>query len=192
MLKNIDEVGTIRDSMIFGSTLFWSAILLLLVGISFGRMGPSFSRSKFSLPIIFLGTLLLLFNNSHIENPEADLLDSIHGFAPWFFVCSLGCFLVLRGSPIYWKVRYPQLSIGWIIILLSFYLYYEYYEMPNNILLISLFSTLGAMLSLLLFILLVRFVENSIPLEDPAPELTEEEKDFVKRIISINIGVDEK
>ena len=64
--------------------------------------------------------------------------------------------------------------------------------MPNNILLISLFSTLGAMLSLLLFILLVRFVENSIPLEDPAPELTEEEKDFVKRIISTNIGVDEK
>jgi hypothetical protein len=47
-------------------------------------------------------------------------------------------------------------------------------------------------LSLFLFILLVRFVENSIPLEDPAPELTEEEKDFVKKIISINIGVEEK
>ena len=192
MLKNIDEVGTIRDSVIFGSTLFWSAILLLLVGISFGRMGPSFSRSKFSLPIIFLGTLLLLFNNSHIENPEADLLDSIHGCAPWFFVCSLGCFLVLRGSPIYWKVRYPQLSIGWIIILLSFYLFYEYYELPDNFLLVVLFSSLGAILSLFLLNLLVRFVENSIPLEDPAPELTEEEKDFVKKIISINIGVEEK
>ena len=178
--------------MILGSTLFWSAILLLMVGISFGRMGPSFSRSNFSLPIILLGILLLIFNNSPIENPESDLLDSIHGFAPWFFVCSLGCFLVLRGSPIYWKVRYPQLSIGWIIILLSFYLFYEYYELPDNFLLVLLFSSLGAILSLFLFILLVRFVENSIPLDDLAPELTEEEKDFVKEIISINIGVEEK
>jgi len=178
--------------VILGSTLFWSAILLLMVGISFGRMGPSFSRSNFSLPIILMGFLLLIFNNFSIENPESDLLDSINGFAPWFFVCSLGCFLVLRGSPIYWKVRYPQLSIGWIIILLSFYLFYEYYELPDNFLLVLLFSSLGAILSLFLFILLVRFVENSIPLEDPAPELTEEEKDFVKEIISINIGVEEK
>lgn len=178
--------------MILGSTLFWSAILLLMVGISFGRMGPSFSRSNFSLPIILMAILLIIFNNFPIENPESDLLDSIHDFAPWFFVCSLGCFLVLRGSPIYWKVRYPQLSIGWIIILLSFYLFYEYYELPDNFLLVLLFSSLGAILSLFLFILLVRFVENSIPLEDPAPELTEEEKDFVKEIISINIGVEEK
>ena len=102
--------------MILGSTLFWSAILLLMVGISFGRMGPSFSRSNFSLPIILLGILLLIFNNSPIENPELDLLDSIHGFAPWFFVCSLGCFLVLRGSPIYWKVRYLFISVPLIII----------------------------------------------------------------------------
>ena len=103
-------------SVILGSTLFWSAILLLMVGISFGRMGPSFSRSNFSLPIILLGILLLIFNNSPIENPELDLLDSIHGFAPWFFVCSLGCFLVLRGSPIYWKVRYLFISVPLIII----------------------------------------------------------------------------
>ena len=99
---------------------------------------------------------------------------------------------MLRGSPIYGKVRYPELFSGLIIIFLSFYLFYEYYELPDNFLLVALFSSLGAILSLFLFILLVRFVENSIPLEDPAPELTEEEKDFVKKIISINIGVEEK
>ena len=55
-----------------------------------------------------------------------------------------------------------------------------------------MFSVLGAMVSLFLFILLVRFVENRIPLENPAPELTDEEKDFVTKIISINIGVDDK
>ena len=178
--------------MILGSTLIWLAFFLLVVGFSFSRMGPSFTRSKFSIPLVLVAISLLVFNNFSIENPEKELLESLHGFAPWFFVCSLGCFLVLRGSPIYWKVRYPQLFIGWIIILLSFYLFYEYYELPDNFLLVALFSSLGAILSLFLFILLVRFVENSIPLEDPAPELTEEEKDFVKKIISINIGVEEK
>ena len=179
-------------SMILGSMLFWLAFFLLVVGFSFGRMGPSFSRSQFSLPIILIGTLLFVLNNYPIENPEADLLNFLHSFAPWFFVCSLGFYLVLRGSPIYWRVRYPELTIGWILISLSFYLYLEHYELPENFLLMTIFSVLGAIVSLFLFILLVRFVENSIPLENPAPELTEEEKDFVTRIISINIGVDDK
>ena len=56
----------------------------------------------------------------------------------------------------------------------------------------AIFSALGGIISLLFFILLVRFVENRIPLEDPAPDLTEEEIIFVKKIISANIGVDEK
>jgi hypothetical protein len=38
----------------------------------------------------------------------------------------------------------------------------------------------------------VKFVESRIPLEDPAPELTEEEMKFVTKIISKNIGVDEE
>jgi hypothetical protein len=56
----------------------------------------------------------------------------------------------------------------------------------------AIFSALGGIISLLFFILLVRFVENRIPLEDPAPDLTEEEIIFVKKIILANIGVDEK
>jgi hypothetical protein len=155
-------------------------------------MGPSFTRSKFSIPLVLIAISLLAFNNFSIENPEKELLDSLHGFAPWFFVCSLGCYLVLSGSPIYWKVQYPQLIFGWIIILVSFYLYFEFIELPDNFLIGAIFTALGAIFSLFLFILLVRFVENRIPLEDSAPELTEEEMDFVTKIISINIGVDEK
>ena len=47
-------------------------------------------------------------------------------------------------------------------------------------------------MSLIFFMFLVRFVENRIPSEDPAPELTDSEKEFVRRIISKNIGVDEE
>tara|TARA_Y100000766_G_scaffold262469_1_gene253702 strand:+ start:438 stop:974 length:537 start_codon:yes stop_codon:yes gene_type:complete len=178
--------------VILGSTLIWLAFFLLLVGFSFSRMGPSFTRSKFSIPLILIGILLLFFNNFSIENPEKELLESLHGFAPWFFACSLGCYLALSGSPIYWKVQFPQLISGWIIILGSFYLYFEFNELTDNFLIGAIFTALGVILSLFLFILLVRFVENRIPLEDSAPELTEEEMNFVTKIISINIGVDEK
>lgn len=177
--------------MILGSIMIWLAIFLLLVGFSFARMGPSFTRNNFSIPIIIIGILLLAFNNFSTENPEEELLGYLRGFAPWFFVCSIGCYLVLRGSPIYWKPRLPYLIFGWSIILISFYLYLEYNELPDNFIIMAIFSTLGGIFSLLFFILLVRFVENRIPLEDPAPELTEEEISFVKKIISANIGVDE-
>ena len=172
--------------------MIWLAFFLLLVGITFARMGPSFSRNKFAVPIIMAGISLLAFNNFPVENPEEELLGYLRGFAPWFFVCSIGCFLVLRGSPIYWKSHPPQLIIGWSIILISFYLNLEYYELPDNFILMAIFSALGGIISLIFFIFLVRFVENRIPLEDPAPDLTEEEIIFVKKIISANIGVDEK
>ena len=56
---------------------------------------------------------------------------------------------------------------------------------------ISFTSIIGILISLIFFMFLVRFVENRIPSEDPAPELTDSEKEFVRRIISKNIGVDE-
>ena len=57
---------------------------------------------------------------------------------------------------------------------------------------ISFTSIIGILISLIFFMFLVRFVENRIPPEDPAPELTDSEKEFVRRIISKNIGVDEE
>ena len=98
---------------------------------------------------------------------------------------------VLIGAPTYWKIRYPQLILGWIIIFISFYLYVKY---NNHIsvtdVFISFSSIIGILLSITFFVFLVRFVENRIPPEDPAPELTDSEKEFVRNIISKNIGVD--
>jgi hypothetical protein len=91
------------------------------------------------------------------------------------------------------KVRYPPLIIGWIIIFVSFYLYFEYNNhLSVTDILVSLSTILGISFSLISFFFLVRFVENRIPLEGIAPELTDSEKEFVRKIISKNIGVDEK
>ena len=178
--------------MILGSSVVWLAFSLLIVGFSFARMGPSFSRNKFSYPVIISAILILIINNYPIDNPEIFLMDYLDSFAPWFFVCTLGCFLVLSGSPVYWKTSYPKLIPGWIIILVSFILLFEYNDFPENFLLIGLPSLFGSILSVILFVYLVRFVEGRIPLEDPAPELTEEEMKFVTKIISKNIGVGEE
>lgn len=178
--------------MILGSSVIWLAFSLLVVGFSFARMGPSFSRNKFSYPVIISAIIILIFNNYSIDNPENHLMDYLDSFAPWFFVCTLGCFLVLSGSPVYWKTSYPKLIPGWIIILLSFILLFEYNDFLENFILIGLPSLFGSILSVTLFAYLVKFVESRIPLEDPAPELTEEEMKFVTKIISKNIGVDEE
>jgi len=58
--------------------------------------------------------------------------------------------------------------------------------------LVSLSTIVGISFSLIYFFFLVRFVENRIPPEGSAPELTDSEKEFVRKIISKNIGGDEK
>lgn len=168
----------------------WLGFFLIVSGISFGRMGPSFKRNQYTLPFIILGTLCMFLPNSNTGEPELALLNVIYDFLPWFTTSFLGYCLVLMGAPTYWKARVPQLISGWIIILVSIYLYFEYnsHLSPKSVIIISS-SLLGILISLIFFAFLVRYVENSTPLEDETPELTDKEKEFVRDIISKNIGV---
>lgn len=172
--------------------MIWLSFFLLIVGVSFGRMGPSFTRTKFSIPVILIALSLLYFNNLEIYDIESELADSINNFMPWFLVALIGFYFTLSGVPIYWKIRMPQLIFGWIIIFVSTYLFIEFTELPDNFLIAAISTSIGVIFSLLLFVMFVRFVESRIPPEDPAPDLTEDEMDFVRRIISTNIGVDQK
>jgi len=176
--------------------LVWLGFFLMLVGVSWARMGPAFQRNRYYKPIFIVGLLCVIGDLSqsqdqskHIEEFQSLIID----FLPWFLTAFLGYYLVLLGAPTYMKVRYPPLIAGWIIIFISFYLYFEY----NNHLsvmdiLVSLSTIVGISFSLIYFFFLVRFVENRIPPEGSAPELTDSEKEFVRKIISKNIGGDEK
>ena len=179
--------------MIEGSVQIWLGFFLILLGTFWGRMGPAFVRNRYYAPILILGLLCLVIDIYELDEQGSILRDAINDFLPWFSVGFFGYYLVLIGAPTYWKTRFPQLISGWIIIFASFYLYIEY---NNHIsisdVFISLSSIIGIIISLTLFIFLVRFVENRIPPEDPAPELTDSEKEFVRRIISKNIGVDDE
>ena len=182
--------------MIVDLMLFWLGFFLMLVGVSWARMGPSFQRNRYYKPIFIIGLLCVIGNlwqsQDQSRNIE-ELLNHIVDFLPWFFTGFLGYYLVLLGAPTYMKVRYPPLIIGWIIIFVSFYLYFEYNNhLSVTDILVSLSTILGISFSLISFFFLVRFVENRIPPEGIAPELTDSEKEFVRKIISKNIGVDEK
>jgi hypothetical protein len=179
--------------VIEASIQIWLGIFLIILGISFGRMGPAFQRNKYYLPILIIGILSLCIRINEPEEPELLLSHTIEGTMPWFFTGFLGYYLALIGAPTYFKKRFPQLILGWIIILLSFYLYFEYSEtVAVADILVSLSSILGVLASLLSFSLIVRIVENRIPPEEPAPELTANEKEFVRHTISKNIGVGEE
>ena len=177
--------------MIEGSVQIWLGFFLILVGTFWGRMGPAFQRNRYYLPILIFGFLCLVIERYDLDEQGLLLKDAIDNFFPWFLSGFIGYYLVLIGAPTYWKIRYPQLILGWIIIFISFYLYVKY---NNHIsvtdVFISLSSIIGILLSITFFVFLVRFVENRIPPEDPAPELTDSEKEFVRNIISKNIGVD--
>ncbi len=179
--------------MIEASIQIWLGFFLIILGISFGRMGPAFQRNKYYFPLLILGILSFCLQINEPEEPELLLSHTIEGTIPWFFTGFLGCYLALIGVPTYLKKRHPQLISGWIIILLSFYLYFEYSEAVSVVaILVSLSSLIGIVLSLLSFSLIVRIVENRIPPEDSAPELTVSEKEFVRATISKNIGVGEE
>ena len=179
--------------MVEGSVQIWLGFFLILLGTFWGRMGPAFVRNRYYAPILILGLLCLVIDIYELDEQGSILRDAINDFLPWFSVGFFGYYLVLIGAPTYWKTRFPQLISGWLIISVSFYLYVKY---NNHIsisdVFISFTSIIGISMSLIFFMFLVRFVENRIPSEDPAPELTDSEKEFVRRIISKNIGVDEE
>ena len=193
--------------MITAPMLIWLGFFLIISGISLGRMGPSFKRNQYALIFVLLGTLCILIPKSNIlgivnfgdydsfsghQLPEYYLMNVTYNFIPWFFTGFLGYYLALMGAPTYWKTRYPQLISGWMFILLSLYLYFEYnFHLSIKEVLLAFSSFIGILISLAVFAILVRYVENSTPLDNPAPELTDEEKELVSRIISKNIGVDE-
>ena len=147
--------------MITAPIQIWIGFFLIVSGISFGRMGPSFKRNRYTLFFVLLGTLCILL-------PKSNLYDQSS----------------LNQLPEYYLMN--------IIVLSSLYLYVEYnshFSVKEIFLAFS--SFIGILISLLCFAILVRYIENSTPLDEPAPELTDEEKELVTRIISKNIGVDE-
>jgi|TARA_B110000495_G_scaffold202878_1_gene224374 hypothetical protein len=179
--------------MIEGSMQIWLGFFLLLLGVSFGRMGPSFQRNRYYLYFLLLGFLSLCVQLYVPNKQELVISNSLENFLPWFSTGFLGYYLVLIGAPTYWKTRYPQLISGWVVILFSFFLYLQYNsDLAIMEVLIASSTLIGILISVLSFALLVRIVENRIPLEEPAPELTDREKEFVRQIISNNIGVDDK
>ena len=182
--------------MIVDFMLVWLGFFIMLVGISWARMGPAFQRNRYYKPIFIIGLLCIISDLSQTQDQSKhieEFLNLIIDFLPWFFTGFLGYYLVLSGAPTYMKVRYPPLITGWIIILYSFHLYFEYNNhLSVGDILVSLSTIVGISFSFIFFFFLVRYVENRIPPEGPAPELTASEKELVRKIISKNIGVDEK
>ena len=153
-----------------------------------GRMGPSFSRSKFSFPLILLGFLLMVVHPSTVPSPESIFVSTLRNTAIWTFISGLGITLVLICSPTYFRVRPVQLIGGWIIIGISWMLYLDY-SAPSTWL--ELFVPLavvpGILIPVVIFTFAVRVAERSMPLLEEATELNQKERDFVTSIISRNI-----
>ena len=153
-----------------------------------GRMGPSFSRSKFSFPLILLGFLLMVVHSSPVPSPESIFVTTLRNTAIWTFIASLGIILVLIGAPTYYRVRPMQLISGWIFVGIAWMLYLDY-SAPLTWLefFVPLAVVPGILLPIVIFAYAVQFAERSMPILEEAPELNQKERDFVTSIISRNL-----
>lgn len=99
--------------------MIWFSILALSVSFSFHRMGPSFERGRYGIPLGALGLLCLVIFPEDLSERESEIHDSIIQFINWFTPFIFGSLLILRYSPTYFDGLPIGVLSGWILVVFS-------------------------------------------------------------------------
>ncbi len=175
--------------MVQDEAILWSSLLLVVVGYSFHRMGPSFRRSRFGYPLALLGASCFVFLPEELSKPESELYNSIIGMITLVVPFLLGVFLVLRDSPTYGDSRPAGLFLGWAAIGTSWaILYFEQMSVSGSSIISGLLSSVGILLGFVMSYLGASIVERSIGLEFSSEPLTNEEGQLVRTILERRLG----
>ena len=95
--KNLLHPG----SMVVDEAILWSSLVLLAVGLSLHRMGPSFRRSRFGFPLSLIGVASFILLPEKLDDAESEVYNSIIELIKWCTPFVLGAILVLRSSSTY-------------------------------------------------------------------------------------------
>ena len=165
--------------------------MIMSMGNSFHRMGPSFDRSRFGFPLILLGLTCLILLPDELTEGGAELHESI---LKSFFIAlplSIGAMLILHNSPTYRERRIPGLVSGWIIVAAS---WVALFSERNT------FSVLGAargalvilgiLAGLIAVIVGSYMAERSSGLRNESEPLSNEEGVLVRTILERRLGGD--
>jgi|TARA_B100001996_G_scaffold145832_1_gene111087 uncharacterized protein YneF (UPF0154 family) len=105
--------------MFGGDWAIWISFMIISVGNSFNRMGPSFDRSRFGFPLMLLGLTCLVLLPDELTEGGKELHGPILYSISILFPLSIGAMLILHNSPTYGESSLPGLVSGWLLVTVS-------------------------------------------------------------------------
>jgi hypothetical protein len=186
-----------------------AGVILLLVSISWNRMGPSDSRYRIALVIASAGIALLigrdllapfdLYDRLSSDDFSQDMGVVILHFAIWVLLLALGSMLTIRGSGVYGAISPTTLFTGWLLVISSISVAMVF-RPGTNLLdpMRGIFSIwdalsaapiiLGMISGLIVAVAIVAWSEYSEPPLPPAPGLDDDERIYVRKVVEDHLG----
>ena len=175
--------------MVGGDGLIWISLIIMSIGNSFHRMGPSFERNRFGFPLILLGLTCLLLLPDELTAEGKALHDSILHWVSIVLPFAIGAMVILRNSPTYEERNIPGLVTGWILIIVSWALILS--DMDTFSLLgiaRGSLALLGVLAGLIAVFIGTHLAERSSGLRDESEPLSNEEVALVRTILERRLG----
>ena len=186
-----------------------AGVILLLVSISWNRMGPSDSRYRMALVIATVGIVLVtgpdilspsdLYDRFSGDDASHDMGVAIIHFATWAILLAFGSVLTIRGSRVYGAISPTTLFIGWLLVISSIFVALVF-RPGTNLLdpMKGVFSIwdalsaapiiLGMISGLIAAVAIVAWSEYSEPPLPPTPGLDDDERMYVRKIVEDHLG----
>jgi len=175
-----------------------------------GRMGPSFERSRFGLPLGALGLALMVF----LPEPPLDFepgyaecrrlyhcqwvlrdqyLDVLIGSLSWIVLALLGSLMIIRGSSVYGRNRPRSVIAGWALVIAAWFLisrmwFYQSIISEPFFIFLGLIVLLSMAATIWIHVQVVRYTEWKTPRMPKIAPLDERESRMVTEMIRRNLG----
>ncbi len=172
--------------------LIWASLLIMAIGNSFHRMGPSFERSRFGFPLMLLGLTCLILFPEDLANRESELHTSILRSVAPLVPFSIGAILILHYSPTYGEPRTLRLVSGWLLVAISWFILYSGKSSisPSGTTR-GVLVLFGVSISLVAVIIGTHLSERSSGLKHESEPLSNEEERLVRAILEMHMDGDE-
>ena len=186
-----------------------AGVILLLVSISWNRMGPSDSRYRMALVIAMVGIALVigrdllapfdLYDRLSSDDASQDMGVVILHFTIWALLFAIGSMLTIRGSRVYCEMSPKTLLTGWLLVISSISVALVF-RPGTNLLdpMRGVFSIwdalsaapiiLGMISGLIAAVAIVAWSEYSEPPLPPTPGLDDDERMYVRKIVEDHLG----
>jgi len=187
--RKTQESSLCPQLMFGGEGIIWLSFMIMAIGNSFHRMGPSFDRSRFGFPLLLLGLTCLILLPDELTEGGIELHEAILQSVSIAFPFVIGAMIIFLNSPTYGEPRMSGLVSGWLLVTVSWIALF-YVSNPLSILGIArgALSILGVLASLIAIIIGSSLIERSSGFRNESDPLTNEEEVLVRTILERRLG----